>query len=60
MNVSTLMAILELAGTDTPAFIALYNQVVQSLSSDDQTQLKLAYEAAQAASDEQHSEAQAD
>lgn len=59
-TVAAILEILTLVGTDTPAFIALYNQVVSAMSQTDQQKLKDAYAAAKALSDAQHEEAQGD
>lgn len=58
MNLATLLAILQLAGTEMPAFIALFNEVKNALSTDDQAALDQALAESDAAADAQHQAAQ--
>lgn len=58
MDLATILAILQLAGTETPAFIALFNEVKSAFSTSDQTQLDAMLATANAQADAQHVNAQ--
>lgn len=58
MNVATILQILQLAGTETPAFIALFNEVKNALSTSDQAALDQALVDSNAVADAQHQAAQ--
>lgn len=58
MDLATILAILQLAGTETPAFIALFQEVKAAFSTDDQAQLDAMLLEANAQADAQHTSAQ--
>jgi hypothetical protein len=51
MNLTTILSAMKLVGAATPAFKALFDQVLPLFSSSDQTKLKDAYQRARTESD---------
>lgn len=58
MPIEAILEAIKLVGSETPAFIALFNEVKPLFGSEDQATLQTAYDAAMAQSDRQHQDFQ--
>jgi hypothetical protein len=58
MTLAAVINAIGLAGSNLPAFKALFDQIVETFGEDDQATLKQTYADAMAASDAQHAAAQ--
>lgn len=58
MDLQTILSILQLAGTETPAFVALFKEVQKAFGADDQASLAAMLVQANNSADAQHEAAQ--
>ena len=58
MPIAAILEAIKLVGANTPAFIALFNEVKKTFSETDQAKLQAAYLDAMAASDKAHDDFQ--
>jgi hypothetical protein len=59
MDIATVLRVLSFVGTETPAFLQLFNAVKSTFSISDQITLDTAYAKARIAADQAHNGAQA-
>lgn len=58
MPIAAILAAIQMVGSETPAFIALFNEVKPLFGDDDQATLQKAYDDAMKASDKAHDDFQ--